>query len=270
MTQDLLILDHVAYQYPGNAWCMEQCSLSLQPGEIKAIIGPNGSGKSTLLKLAAHVIKPDSGTIYLDGQEMGKMSNRHRARTVGYLPQHVQTHLDYTAGEVVSMGRFARLKGAGFLEAHDLSIVDTCLEQTSTTHLRERSFTNLSGGERQRVILASVLAQEPKVLLLDEPTSAMDMHHEVSFFRLLTGLVQEGMAVGVVTHDLNMASVFANGLVLMKEGAIVDEGPPEKIISSQVLENAYGPGMVVVKHPTLNTPMVFPAGLDAPQSERQS
>ena len=208
--QELLKLDKVIYQYPDNAWQLDACSLVFKSGEIKAIIGPNGSGKSTLLKLAAYVIKPDSGSIILDNQEMKSLPNRQRAKVLGYLPQHVGSHLDYTVGEVVSMGRFARLKGAGFLEAHDLAVVENCLEQTRTSHLKDRSFSNLSGGERQRVVLASVLAQEPRVLLLDEPTSAMDMHHEVSFFRLLRQLVQEGMAVGVVTHDLNIASVFAH------------------------------------------------------------
>ncbi|MBI9074402.1 MAG: ABC transporter ATP-binding protein [Desulfatibacillum sp.] len=270
MAQDLLKLSKVTFRYPDNPWKLDQCSLSLKAGEIKAIIGPNGSGKSTLLKLAAHVIKPGSGTIFLDGREITTISNRQRARVLGYLPQHVQTHLDYTVGEVVSMGRFARLRGAGFLDAGDLAIVEKCLEQTRTSHLKDRSFSNLSGGERQRVVLASVLAQEPRVLLLDEPTSAMDMHHEVSFFHLLTGLVREGMAVGVVTHDLNIASVFAHALTLMHDGVIVEEGPPKQIITAKVLREAYGPGIEVVEHPTMDTPMVFPSPKESMGSRENS
>ncbi|ACL02465.1 ABC transporter related [Desulfatibacillum aliphaticivorans] len=268
MTQELLTLHNATYQYPDNPWRLEPCSLAFKSGEVKAVIGPNGSGKSTLLKLAAHVIKPGSGKVVLDGREMKSISNRERARVLGYLPQHVRTHLDYTVGEVVSMGRFARLRGAGFLDSNDLAIVENCLEQTRTTHLKDRSFTNLSGGERQRVVLASVLAQEPRVLLLDEPTSAMDMHHEVSFFQLLDQLVKGGMAVGVVTHDLNIASVFAHTLTLMRDGAIVQEGSPRRIITPEVLSEAYGPGIEVMQHPTLDVPVVFPApGLTGEKGE---
>lgn len=260
MNQDLLKLENVSYKYPGADWTLRNCTFSISPGGIKGIIGPNGAGKSTLLKIAACMAAPLSGSVLLKNRNMGKMSHRERARIVGYLPQHVSTHLDYTVGEVVSMGRFARLKGAGFMEKHDFDVVKQCMARTYTESLHDRTFSRLSGGERQRVLLASVLAQEPEVLLLDEPTSAMDMHHQVSFFDLLSELAKNGMAVGIVTHDLNLASVYSHSLTLMKDGAIVKEGEARNILTREILTRTYGPGMEVIIHPGIDRPMVLPSG----------
>lgn len=260
----VLTVQGVTYQYPGSSWRLSSSSFSLAKGQIKGIIGPNGSGKSTLLKIAASVLSPATGKVAFEGQDLNAISHRKRARLVGYLPQHVQSHFDYIVEEIVAMGRFAHLSGAGFMGPKDIDVVEKCLDQTNTEKLRHRPFSRLSGGEKQRVLLASVLAQEPRVLLLDEPTSAMDIHQQVNFFSMLAKLVVKGMAVVAVTHDLNLASVFFHHLVLMKQGEIMLEGSNDKILNSEILARTYGPGIEVLDHPANGRPVVLP---HAPEQE---
>jgi len=258
MNKELLTIKGVTYQYPGSSWRLSESSLFIGKGQIKGIIGPNGSGKSTLLKIAASVIAQKSGKVEFEGQDLSAMSHKKRARLVGYLPQHIQSHLDYIVEEIVAMGRFAHLPGAGFMRPEDIDVIEKCMDQTNTNQVRHRRFSRLSGGEKQRVLLASVLAQEPGVLLLDEPTSAMDLHQQVNFFSMLAKLVDKGMAVVAVTHDLNLASVFFHRLVLMNQGKIVLEGAGEQILNSQLLDKTYGPGIEILTHPVSGRPVVLP------------
>jgi iron complex transport system ATP-binding protein len=167
--------------------------------------------------------------------------------------------LDYTVEEVVAMGRFPHLRGAGFLGPHDEAVIVKCMRQTDTERYRRRPINRLSGGERQRVLLASVLAQEPKVLLLDEPTSALDINHQVRFFTVLTDLVRSGMGGMVVTHDINLASLFSQRLLLIKGGKILHQGEPGSILTREILQEAYGEGIEVSRHPTRDRPVVFPS-----------
>lgn len=248
----------MTYQYPATEWRLLPSAFSVTSGEILGIIGPNGSGKSTLLKVAAGVLRPCNGTVLLLGQDMNRMRRREIARVLGYLPQHVENHFDYTVEEVVAMGRFPHLSAAGFLGSHDLEVVSKSLHQTEIEGFRQRRLSRLSGGERQRVFLASVIAQEPKVLLLDEPTSALDIHHQMTFFSVLLGLIAEGMGLVVVTHDLNLASLFSNRVVLLLGGKIIHQGRPEEILSKEILEETYGHTLEVMQHPTTGRPMVLP------------
>jgi iron complex transport system ATP-binding protein len=228
-------------------------------GEILGIIGPNGSGKTTLLKLSAGVLSPQVGTVHLKGRLMSEMTRKEMARDVAYLPQHVETFFDYAVEDVVAMGRFPHAKGLGFLSAEDMKAVDCALVQTRTEAFRHRPLSHLSGGEVQRALLASVIAQEPKVLLLDEPTGALDVHHQVRFFHLLSDLVASGVGVVVVTHDLNLAGLFGHRLLLMNEGAVTHQGPPGDLLRSDILRPIYGEAILVSTHPTTGRPVVLPA-----------
>ena len=258
MDHNPLSVESVTYQYAASEWRLFPSSFSVMKGEILGIIGPNGSGKSTLLKLAARILSPGAGTVLLDGRDLTGMGRREIARHLAYLPQNTESHLDYTVEEVVAMGRFAHARGMGFLGPDDIDVVTRSLFQTETEGFRQRSLSRLSGGERQRVFLASVIAQEPKVLLLDEPTSALDIHHQVRFFNLLTDLVAEGMAVAVVMHDLNLACLFGDRLLLLKQGKIVHQGSPEEILNKQILHEIYGDGVEIVEHPATGRPVVLP------------
>ena len=261
MAHEQLSVKDVTYRYPGGDWQLQSASFSVAQGEVLGIIGPNGSGKSTLLKIAARVLIPRTGEVFLNGKDVAAMSRRDIARHLGYLPQKTESHFDYTVQEVIAMGRFPHLKGAGFLGPRDISVVAQCMIQTGTEAYRERPLDRLSGGERQRVLLASVLAQEPKVVLLDEPTSALDIHHQVKFFTLLSRLAAEGMGAAVVTHELNLASLFSNRVLLLNDGRIVHQGSPEDILKSEILREIYGEGIEVTSHPSSGRPMVFPSNL---------
>lgn len=265
-----LRVEDVRYCYPGSDWELEGVSLALQAGEMLAVIGPNGSGKSTLLQLAAGVLTPASGSVLLETQDMAGLDRRAVARALGYLPQEIRQTFDYTVEEIVSMGRFPHLSGLGFLSAEDIRVVETSLEQTETLAYRKRQLSHLSGGERQRVFLASVLAQEPRVLLLDEPTAALDIHHQARFFRLLRQLATDGMAVAVVTHDLNVASFHCNRLFLMKSGSCAKDGAAHDVLQAGVLSEVYGESIVVDRDNRTGKPVVLPiAACDRGAAEAQ-
>jgi iron complex transport system ATP-binding protein len=259
MTGELLTLEGVTYGYGGNGWRLNPCSFSVQGGEILGIIGPNGSGKTTLLKLAAGVLSPEAGTVHLKGRPTAGMTPKEIARHVAYLPQHVETFYDYTVEDVVAMGRYPHAKGLGFLTGEDMAAVDRALSRTRTEAFRHRPLSHLSGGEMQRALLASVIAQEPEVFLLDEPTGALDIHHQVRFFDLLADLAGSGVGVVVVTHDLNLAGLFSHRLLLVSQGIISHQGPPTRLLNPDILYEVYGEEIVVSTHPTADKPVVLPA-----------
>lgn len=258
MNDALLQIEDATFRYEGSDWTLGGVSFSLRAGEVLAIIGPNGSGKSTLLRLAAGVLAPQSGCVRLAGQDMAGIDRRKVARTLGYLPQNIPYAFDYAVEEVVSMGRFPHLTGLGFLTAADREVIDESLRKTETLPFRERSLSRLSGGERQRVFLASVLAQQPRVLLLDEPTASLDIHHQAQFFRLLRRLASEGIAVAVVTHDLNVASFYCTRLLLMRNGVRACEGDAVAVLRQDILSAVYGESLTVQRD-TLGRPIVLPA-----------
>jgi iron complex transport system ATP-binding protein len=262
MAGELLFVQSVTYAYVGNGWQLNPSTFSVARGDILGIIGPNGSGKSTLLKLAAGVLQSHSGKVLLAGKDMTQLKRRQVAHVLGYLPQHAQSHFDYTVEEVVAMGRFPHLRGAGFMSAYDLDVISQSLAQAEMNRFRQRRLSRLSGGERQRALLASVISQEPQVLLLDEPTTALDIHHQMKVFTILVALAKEGTGVVVVTHDLNLASVFCKQVLLLNEGAIACHGSPEDILKKDVLETVYGKGLDIMKHPTTGRPVIVPSAGD--------
>ena len=264
MSQPLLCFAEVTFRYPDESWRLDPITLAVGAGEVVAIIGPNGSGKSTLLRIGAGVLGPASGRVELAGQALGALSRREVARVLGYLPQHVASAFDYRVEEVVAMGRFPHLAGAGFLAAADLEVVARCLDAAELAPYRGRRLSRLSGGERQRALLASVLAQEPRVLLLDEPTSSLDLHHQVHFFALLRRLAADGIAVAVVTHDLNLASLYSDRLALLRDGRLIEEGTPERVLRPDVLEATYGRDVLLETHPISGRPIILPAHAEPP------
>ncbi|NOY82172.1 MAG: ABC transporter ATP-binding protein [Kiritimatiellaeota bacterium] len=256
----LLRLENVefAYEVGPEAWSLRVASLTVKRGEVLSIIGPNGSGKSTLLRLAAGVIEPGQGRVWLGDILMTEMDRAAVARRLGYLPQHIRPQFDLRAGEIAALGRRPHLLGLGRLRRRDRTAVEAAMRATETLHLSERLLSQLSGGERRRVFLASVLAQEPRVLLLDEPTASLDLHHQVLFFRRLRGLADSGMGVMVVTHDLNLASLFSDRVVLLDRGRIRHRGPATDVVNAEIIKAVYGPELRVDKHPEIDRPIVLP------------
>lgn len=253
-----LVLDQISFSYPRTGFRLSPVSLAVEPGRILGLIGPNGSGKSTLLRLAAGLERPSSGRAILEGFDVFKMEPRRRAGLLGYLPQKCSVYLDFSVEEVAALGRFAHTGTGGFLSAEDKRIVAESLEWCDLSSLKKRSFSTLSGGERKRALLASVLAQRPRVLLLDEPTAAMDLNHSVRLFDLLSRLSENGLAVCIVTHDLNFASAFTDCVAVMANGSLAAFGAPSEVFSQDFVKNVYGPFLSVSPHPVLGCPVVLP------------
>jgi iron complex transport system ATP-binding protein len=254
----MLQLSNIWHLYPESSWKLSIASLAVPSGHVLGIIGPNGSGKTTLLRIAAGILKPNKGTVQINGENISQIKRRIIARTIGYLPQYLTNEYDYTVEELAYMGRYPHLHGWGTMGSHDLTIIQESLEITGMDSLRDRRLSHLSGGERKRAFLASVLAQKPKILLLDEPSSALDIHSGIRFFRLLQKLSSEGIGIAVVTHDLNLASLFSDSILLLHNGKCLSQGQPNKILTNEIIQRVYGSDILIGKHPENDRPTFIP------------
>ncbi len=257
MNRIILKLENISFGYSPESQQVENFSTNLSCGELVGIIGPNGAGKSTLLKIAAGIITPNAGTVILDDTNIKNITRKDIALQMGYLPQHVNIVPGYTVEQVVSMGRFSRLSGFGFIGCSDQIIIELSMNEAGIIDFRNRNIENLSGGEQQRALLGSVLAQEPEILLLDEPTTGLDLHHQSSFFSLLASQARSGKAVLVVTHDLNLAAKFCDKLILMDKGKLITAGTPTEVITQNYISKVYHEDIIITTHPTSNCPVVL-------------
>ncbi len=234
-------------------------SVQLCRGEFWGILGPNGSGKSTLLKVLTGVLAPWSGSVRLMGRELAAWNRREIARRVAVIPQWAEMPFEFTVWEIVMMGRTAHLGRFQAEGRHDFETVRQALDRTATAELRGRFLGELSGGERQRVIIARALAQEPEILLLDEPTTYLDLGHQIEIFSLLRELNgHEGLTVACISHDLNLAAEYCERLTLLAEGRIFAEGPAQEVVTKPNIEALYGTEVLVDAHPTSKRPRVTP------------
>jgi iron complex transport system ATP-binding protein len=209
------------------------------PGSgLVAVAGPNGAGKSTLLGIMAGLRQPYSGSCAFDGVEVRTWKRRDFARRVAFLPQMLRLEFPFTAEQVALMGR-TPYAGGWFESPEDHAAVERAMETTDTVAFRTRDFRTLSGGERQRVVLASALAQEPRVLLLDEPTTFLDLKHQLSIYRILASLGRAGMLVVSVTHDLNLALQFADRIVVLDQGRVAGDGAPREVLTPQLIDRVF-------------------------------
>lgn len=231
--------------------------LSLPAACFGGLLGPNGSGKSTLLRCLLGRLEPTAGEVLLRGEPLARVRPEQRARAIGYLPQEVHAAYGFSVLQVVLLGRYPHLS-FGLEGERDVEVAEECLRRTDTHHLAQRNFQTLSGGEKQRVLLASVLAQEPAVMLLDEPTAALDIHHQHEVLELLAGFCAEGLAVLMVTHDLNLAARWCHRLWLLHRGRVVREGPPAEVLTAELLSQVYNERLRVGTDPDLGGPLVLP------------
>jgi iron complex transport system ATP-binding protein len=263
----MLELKDIRHVFPESDWTLHVPSLEILPGEIFCIIGPNGSGKSTLLRIASGVLEPLEGTILLRGKNILELKRRSVARSLGYLPQETVSLYDFTVEEIVKMGRYPHTRAFGTLQSKDHAVLQECLNLTELTPLRGRPLSRLSGGEKKRAFLASVLAQKPEILLLDEPTGALDVHHQVQFFRLLKRLSRDGMGVAVVTHDINLASLFSDRMMVLSGGEPVVSGPPAEVLTASTVCSVYGEDILMGIHPETGRPTILPKLMTEKKSE---
>lgn len=233
--------------------------LTVGAGEVVALVGPNGCGKTTLFRAITGVIKPARGDVHLAGDDAASLSTRERARRVAVVPQAAALPAGFSALEQVVLGRTPYIGLLAAEGASDIATARRAMESTDCWSLAERPVEELSGGERQRVVLARALAQEPRILLLDEPTSHLDLSHQVRTFQLAAQRGRElGLAVLAAVHDLTLASLFADRIAFMEDGRVDLVGTPEQVLRPDVIERVYGAPVVVMRHPTTGRPVVLP------------
>jgi len=242
----------------GDVSVLHDVSLELGASEFTAVIGPNGSGKTTLLRAMSRIPMTTTGDILLDGKDIHSIPAREFATRVAVVPQDTLIAFDFSVLEIVLMGRSPRLGRFAIEGARDTQIALDALERTGTAHLRDRQINALSGGERQRVLVARALAQEPEALLLDEPTSHLDISFQFEIMDLIKSLNRErGMTVLAILHDLNLASQYCDRLIMIGQGRVQADGSPEEVITADNIRRVYGAEVWVRRHPATSRPYVI-------------
>jgi iron complex transport system ATP-binding protein len=277
----LLELRAVDFAYPsaqrrrGGPFTLGPLGFTIARGETLGVIGPNSAGKTTLVRLLTKVLEPTSGDVLLDGQPLGRITRWELARHVAVVPQDVPPGLPFSVEQVVLMGRYPHAPGRFFETAEDLAVGRAAMALTGISELAEAPVASLSGGERQRVLLARALAQEPRLLVLDEPTAHLDLRYQVECVDLLRRINQErDVTIVLVSHDLTLAAEVADRLLLLSQGRLARLGTPTEVLEESLLARVYGCPVLVEPSATSGRPVVQiawprPASAGAERRERE-
>lgn len=239
---------------------LEGLDLTIRSGELLVLVGSNGAGKTTVLKALAGIARPLAGEVSLDGRNISELSALERARRVAYLTQTIHASWPFTVREFVAQGRFPHRGWFGGERPSDREALTEALERAQLLGFEDRAVTELSGGELQRVLIARAIAQEPEVLLLDEPVSQLDAKYQAAAMGLIRELVDSGLAAAASLHDLNLAGMYADRIALLSEGTLLAVGAPKEVLREDLLRKAFGASMVVGRHPQeAETPAVYHA-----------
>ncbi len=253
----LLKINNVSFGYYKEN-VVKGISLDVNQGDFLGLIGPNGSGKTTLLRLITKVLYPRIGEIYFKGANISKMDSKEFCRSVAFVSQDFTGNFAFSVMEAVLMGRIPHLKRLQFETKKDFNIAEDALSVCDILDLKEKNIDELSAGERQRVIIARALAQEPMLLLLDEPTSHLDIGHQIQILDLLRRLNrQNNLTIVMVLHDLNLASAYCDRIVLIDNGNVFKEGNPEQVLTYQNIEAVYKTIVLVNENPVTHKPNVI-------------
>jgi iron complex transport system ATP-binding protein len=267
MTSHDLRADNLTLGY-ADTDIVRELDVQIPDGRITVIVGANACGKSTLLRGLARLLAPRGGQVLLDGTSVQDMKSIDVAKVLGLLPQTPVAPDGISVGDLVGRGRYPHQGWFRRWSAEDDAAVAAALEATGTTELEHRNIAELSGGQRQRVWVAMALAQDTDLLLLDEPTTYLDINHQVELLDLLTDLNRQSRkTVVLVLHDLNLACRYADHIIAMKKGAIVAEGPPREVIDAEVVTEVFGLACEVMPDPVSGTPMIVPRGRHHARSE---
>lgn len=250
-----LTIEDIAVSYEDKI-ILQSLNVTIPKGEITTIVGPNGCGKSTLLKTISRIVSPDKGVIYLDGKRIHEQSPKEIAKQLALMPQSPTTPRGLTVYELVSYGRFPHLKGFKRLSKKDIEKIEWALEVTGIKEFAELEVEALSGGQRQKVWIALTLAQDTDVIVLDEPTTYLDMAHQLEVLQLLKKLnEQENRTIVMVLHDINHAARFSNHLIMMNTGKVVQTGSPMNVMTQKTLKQVYNIEATIITEPTLGCPI---------------
>ena len=250
----LLRLENVSLAYKERV-VLSNASFEVKPGEMVGLIGPNGCGKSTLLKSITRIINPISGQIFIDGKTVSTINSSDLARIIAVVPQNPFLPDLFNAYELVLMGRTPHLGFFRHESAGDFAQVEQAMADTKTTHLASRYINELSGGEKQRILLARALAQEPKIMLLDEPTANLDINNQVETLDLIYQLCcRKKLIVVIALHDLNLAAQYCDRLIILHQGKIYHHGIPDEVVNSEIIKTVYGADVLVEPHPINRLP----------------
>jgi iron complex transport system ATP-binding protein len=252
----MIEVDSIFFRYHQD-WVLQDVSFQVRKGEFVGVIGPNGSGKTTLLKILYRLLSPQQGEVFFDRLSLEKMSRGEIAKKIAVVAQETYPAFPFRAIEMVLMGRSPYLGHLMFESPKDLEIAKKAMEWTETLPISQRPIDELSGGERKRVYIARALAQEPEMILLDEPTSNLDIHHQVEFLDLVLSLNREkGLTILMASHDLNLASEYCDRLIFLQNGKIYKMGSPEEVMTRENIEKVYGCEVWVDRNPVSGMPRV--------------
>jgi len=227
-------------------------------GEVLGIVGPNGSGKTTLLRCINMVLKPKAGTVLIDGQDILELDRKEIAKSIGVVPQNSNVRFPFTVLDVVLMGRTPHMERLDRESLKDIEVAKKAMEMTNTEHLADRLIDEVSGGEKQRVIIARALAQEPKILLLDEPTLHLDINHQLELLELIRELSKRNsLVVILVSHDLNLAARYCDRMILLSSGKIHSAGRPSEVLTPENIKEVYQVVVEVSKDPETDAPHIL-------------
>lgn len=252
-----LHINSISFSYRLGVPTLREVSFTVQKGEFLTLVGPNGSGKTTLLRLLDRILLPDQGTILLDGKPLRSIPRSALARRIAFIPQDGGVLFPFTVLEVVLMGRSPHTRGRMFENDSDRQIAWEVLRMTDTEHLAHQPVTTLSGGERQRVFIARALAQQPAILLMDEPNAHLDIAHQLDAFSLVKKLnIERSLTVVCVSHDLNLAASFSDRIGVLVCGSLTALGTPNEVLTEQTIRDAFRTHVIVDRHPTKGTPRI--------------
>ena len=258
MSEPFLQIADLRFSYPSGRPVLDGINLQLHRGEVVALVGPNGSGKTSLLHLALGLWKPNHGSIHWAGKPLSHWSRRALARQVTLVEQKVGGTFDFSVRDIVAMGRFAYRGRFDPEHADDTAAIDDALRRTELIDLQDRPYPKLSGGEQQRVQLARAFAQSTIGLLLDEPISSLDLRQQWHFLELVREHAQQGGAVLMAVHDLSLAAHFADRLVILHQGRLEVDGPPDEVLTPEMLENVFGMACQIVHEPGSHRQLIVP------------
>ncbi|VBB45303.1 ABC-type cobalamin/Fe3+-siderophore transport system, ATPase component [uncultured Desulfatiglans sp.] len=258
--EPILTLETVSYRYE-DTWAIQGIRLEIGARELVGILGPNGSGKSTLLKIMGGLLKPESGSVLYAGRPVAALKRRELAQKIAFVAQEHSFRFSFSVLEVVLMGRSPHLKRLQFESERDLEIALQALRTVDAERLATRSIHELSGGEKQRVLIARALAQDPEIILLDEPTAFLDIKYKMEIFELISSLVRDKhVSVVAVTHDIDLAALYCNRLVILENGRLFSAGTPAEVVTSEGISAAYDCRVLVDTNPATGAPRVSLVG----------